>query len=209
MWELHVVLHEYIECQLTSNGCRLEPMLGRIAESRTAVLCPEIDIIDAQRLSYHGVGGGSVGGFWWSLHFSWRPMPRREMERRSSNIDPIRYWCRQTLTTMPNMVTIPEWWQLADFSSFWFWLYNSYRCFATNNCQHKKRVYYTITVSNALLYVPGSYCTNTFIYTPQCAHVGWHDDSKILLENAIKPLWKPAKHDQCWAFISVCWQFMQ
>jgi len=70
---------------------RLEPMLARIKEKRTAVVCPEIDVIDAHTLAYNGVGGRSVGGFWWSLHFSWRPLPKHEEKRRKSSTDPIRY----------------------------------------------------------------------------------------------------------------------
>ena len=69
---------------------RLEPLLGRIKEDRTAVLCPEIDLIDMNTLQYGGVGSNSVGGFWWSLHFKWRQMPLRELVRRQSVIDPIR-----------------------------------------------------------------------------------------------------------------------
>ena len=74
-------------------------MLARIAEKRDAVVCPSIDIIDAQTLAYHGVGGSSVGGFWWSLHFSWRPIPQHEQLRRKSSTDPIRYtaWIRGKL----------------------------------------------------------------------------------------------------------------
>ena len=69
---------------------RLEPLLARIKESRTAILCPEIDVISAHSLQYSGVGGRSVGGFWWSLHFSWRPMPKQEDRRRKAPTDPIR-----------------------------------------------------------------------------------------------------------------------
>ncbi len=43
---------------------RLEPLVSRIAESPRSVLCPEIDVIDANSLQYSGVGGSSVGGFW-------------------------------------------------------------------------------------------------------------------------------------------------
>ncbi|XP_046350020.1 probable N-acetylgalactosaminyltransferase 9 [Haliotis rufescens] len=68
----------------------LEPLLARIKEDRTAVLCPEIDSIDKDTLQYGSTGSFSVGGFWWSLHFSWRPIPQRERERRKSNVDPIR-----------------------------------------------------------------------------------------------------------------------
>ena len=71
--------------------CRLEPLLARIKEDRTAVLCPMIDLIDKDTLEYGGTGSFSVGGFWWSLHFSWRPIPIREHKRRKSEVDPIRY----------------------------------------------------------------------------------------------------------------------
>lgn len=70
-------------------------MLSRIKEDRTAVLCPEIDLIDKDTLQYGGTGSYSVGGFWWSLHFSWRPIPTHEKERRAAltngDISPIRY----------------------------------------------------------------------------------------------------------------------
>ena len=65
-------------------------MLARIKEKRSAILCPEIDIISAQDLHYSGVGGTSVGGFWWSLHFSWHGMPAHERKRRKAGTDPVR-----------------------------------------------------------------------------------------------------------------------
>ncbi|XP_041367869.1 probable N-acetylgalactosaminyltransferase 9 [Gigantopelta aegis] len=68
----------------------LEPLLARIKEDRTAVLCPMIDLIDKNTLEYGVTGSFSVGGFWWSLHFSWRPIPEHEHVRRKSSIDPIR-----------------------------------------------------------------------------------------------------------------------
>ena len=71
-------------------------MLNRIGEERTAVVCPEIDSIDAHTLKYRGVGGAGVGGFWWSLHFSWRPISKREQLRRKTKTEPIRY-LRDTL----------------------------------------------------------------------------------------------------------------
>ncbi len=71
---------------------RLEPLLARIGEDRTAVVCPIIDVISSKTLDYNGGGGHSVGGFWWSLHFSWRPLPEREKARRKSRTDPIRYF---------------------------------------------------------------------------------------------------------------------
>ncbi|XP_069110920.1 probable N-acetylgalactosaminyltransferase 9 isoform X3 [Argopecten irradians] len=68
----------------------IEPLLSRIKEDPTAVLCPEIDLIDKDTLQYGGTGSFSVGGFWWSLHFSWRPIPKHERDRRKSDVDPIR-----------------------------------------------------------------------------------------------------------------------
>lgn len=82
----------YFLCSGKTFYCdRLEPLLARIKEDHTAVLCPEIDLIDKNTLQYGGTGSFSVGGFWWSLHFSWRPIPQHEQRRRSSAISPIRY----------------------------------------------------------------------------------------------------------------------
>ncbi|KAI6220092.1 hypothetical protein M3Y99_01620800 [Aphelenchoides fujianensis] len=46
--------------------CRREPILQRIKDERTAVVCPIIDFISAETLAYSGDQSvGSVGGFWW------------------------------------------------------------------------------------------------------------------------------------------------
>ncbi|XP_059168210.1 probable N-acetylgalactosaminyltransferase 9 isoform X1 [Physella acuta] len=80
----------FLDSHCEVNTGWIEPLLNRIHEDRTAVLCPEIDLIDKNTLQYGGTGSASVGGFWWSLHFSWRPMPNREVQRRSSPIEPYR-----------------------------------------------------------------------------------------------------------------------
>lgn len=69
---------------------RLQPLLARIKEDPKAALCPEIDNIDQETLNYGATGSFSVGGFWWSLHFTWRPIPDHEQKRRKSDIDLIR-----------------------------------------------------------------------------------------------------------------------
>ncbi|ELU00789.1 hypothetical protein CAPTEDRAFT_190622 [Capitella teleta] len=84
--EVLVFLDSHCEC----NVQWLEPLVARIKESRSALLCPMIDVIDAKAMSYNGIGAGSVGGFWWSLHFSWRPLPQRERKRRKSSVETIR-----------------------------------------------------------------------------------------------------------------------
>ncbi|EFO18497.1 glycosyl transferase [Loa loa] len=54
----------------------LEPLLARIKENRSVVLCPIIDHISAETLAYSGSDRlANVGGFWWSLHFRWDPLP--------------------------------------------------------------------------------------------------------------------------------------
>ena len=35
-----------------------------------------------------GTGDGSVGGFWWSLHFNWLPVPQRIRSAQKSRVDP-------------------------------------------------------------------------------------------------------------------------
>ena len=57
---------------------RLEPILARIKEKRSAVVCPLIDSIDDKTLMYYGGGqGGARGIFSWSLFFDWGQMPTR------------------------------------------------------------------------------------------------------------------------------------
>ena len=70
--------------------CRLEPLLARVKEDRKLLVTPAIDLIDLNTLAFEGSGSGSVGGFWWSLHFTWWPIPRRERLRRNAETDPLR-----------------------------------------------------------------------------------------------------------------------
>ncbi|XP_064614410.1 polypeptide N-acetylgalactosaminyltransferase 1-like isoform X2 [Liolophura sinensis] len=80
----------FLDSHCEANTGWLEPLLARIKEDRRAVLCPEIDLIDSHTIGYHGSGSYSVGGFWWSLHFSWRPIPQQEKDRRKHSTDPMR-----------------------------------------------------------------------------------------------------------------------
>ena len=69
---------------------RLEPILYRIHQDRTVVLCPMIDAINDKTLEFSRQGGLAVGGFTWALHFTWRSLPEREQKRRTSEADPAR-----------------------------------------------------------------------------------------------------------------------
>ena len=66
-------------------------MLAPIAEDRTKVVCPIIDVIDDKTLAYSNNGGYQIGGFSWSLHFTWQDV--EVMGRNTSSVhytDPIR-----------------------------------------------------------------------------------------------------------------------
>ncbi|PAV82512.1 hypothetical protein WR25_19770 [Diploscapter pachys] len=76
-------------CEATTGW--LEPLVARIAEKRTAILCPMIDSIAAETMAYHGDPyATAVGGFSWALHFTWESMSQKEQQRRKSPTDHIR-----------------------------------------------------------------------------------------------------------------------
>ncbi|CAF1460935.1 unnamed protein product [Rotaria sp. Silwood1] len=78
----------FLDAHCEANVGWLEPLLFRIKEKRSAILCPMIDMISDHDMSYGGTGSGSVGGFWWSLHFTWIPTPQRILDAQKSKIDP-------------------------------------------------------------------------------------------------------------------------
>lgn len=81
----------FLDSHCEANHGWLEPLVQRIKDKPSAVICPVIDFISADNMAYSGDGHvGSVGGFWWSLHFRWDSIPAAEQERRKSPIDPVR-----------------------------------------------------------------------------------------------------------------------
>lgn len=71
----------------------LEPLLSRIHQDSTAVVCPVIDVISDKTFEYHYKGDASaisVGGFDWNLQFNWHSVPDREKKRRKNPYDPLR-----------------------------------------------------------------------------------------------------------------------
>lgn len=72
--------------------CRAEPLLQRIKEDRTAVVCPIIDVIDDKTMEYyHGNGEFfQIGGFTWSGHFTWINIPSYEAKRKKHHHSPTR-----------------------------------------------------------------------------------------------------------------------
>lgn len=80
------------ECWVTTKKfdiCRLEPLVQRIRDKRTAVLCPMIDAISDETIAYPDYTGSvQVGGFSWSLFFTWEELP--ETEKQKTPIDIVR-----------------------------------------------------------------------------------------------------------------------
>ncbi|XP_078796096.1 polypeptide N-acetylgalactosaminyltransferase 13 isoform X2 [Oryzias latipes] len=70
-------------CECTEGW--LEPLLARIKEDRTAVVCPIIDVISDETFEYMAGSDMTYGGFNWKLNFRWYPVPQREMDRRKGD----------------------------------------------------------------------------------------------------------------------------
>uniref|UniRef100_A0A3P9AI73 Polypeptide N-acetylgalactosaminyltransferase n=1 Tax=Esox lucius TaxID=8010 RepID=A0A3P9AI73_ESOLU len=81
----------FLDCHCECHEGWLEPLLHRIKEEPSAVVCPVIDVIDWNTFQYLGnPGEPQIGGFDWRLVFTWHPVPEYEQRRRRSAIDVIR-----------------------------------------------------------------------------------------------------------------------
>ncbi|XP_053570375.1 polypeptide N-acetylgalactosaminyltransferase 4 [Bombina bombina] len=81
----------FLDCHCECITGWLEPLLERIAENETAVVCPVIDTIDWNTFEFYmQTGEPMIGGFDWRLTFQWHSVPVKERQRRKSRIDPIR-----------------------------------------------------------------------------------------------------------------------
>ena len=71
----------------------LEPLLDRIAADKSTVVCPVIDVIEDETLRYlyGSARSTSIGGFDWGMQFTWHAIPDSERNRRTHDIDPIRF----------------------------------------------------------------------------------------------------------------------
>ncbi|XP_028820317.1 polypeptide N-acetylgalactosaminyltransferase 12 [Denticeps clupeoides] len=81
----------FLDCHCECHEGWLEPLLQRIKEEPTAVVCPVIDVIDWNTFQYLGhPGEPQIGGFDWRLVFTWHTVPDYEQQRRKSPTDVIR-----------------------------------------------------------------------------------------------------------------------
>ncbi|XP_030407490.1 polypeptide N-acetylgalactosaminyltransferase 12 [Gopherus flavomarginatus] len=81
----------FLDCHCECHEGWLEPLLERIGEDESAVVCPVIDVIEWNTFEYLGnAGEPQIGGFDWRLVFTWHVIPEREQKRRQSKTDVIR-----------------------------------------------------------------------------------------------------------------------
>uniref|UniRef100_A0A452QT42 Polypeptide N-acetylgalactosaminyltransferase n=1 Tax=Ursus americanus TaxID=9643 RepID=A0A452QT42_URSAM len=81
----------FLDCHCECHEGWLEPLLQRIHEEESAVVCPVIDVIDWNTFEYLGnPGEPQIGGFDWRLVFTWHVVPERERMRMRSPVDVIR-----------------------------------------------------------------------------------------------------------------------
>uniref|UniRef100_A0A8C6QIV8 Polypeptide N-acetylgalactosaminyltransferase n=1 Tax=Nannospalax galili TaxID=1026970 RepID=A0A8C6QIV8_NANGA len=81
----------FLDCHCECHEGWPEPLLQRIQEKESAVVCPVIDVIDWNTFEYLGNSGEpQIGGFDWRLVFTWHVVPQRERDLMQSPIDVIR-----------------------------------------------------------------------------------------------------------------------
>uniref|UniRef100_A0A8C8C3J1 Polypeptide N-acetylgalactosaminyltransferase n=2 Tax=Oncorhynchus tshawytscha TaxID=74940 RepID=A0A8C8C3J1_ONCTS len=81
----------FLDCHCECHEGWLEPLLHRIKEKPSAVVCPVIDVIDWNTFQYLGNSREPhIGGFDWRLVFTWHLVPEYEQKHRRSAIDVIR-----------------------------------------------------------------------------------------------------------------------
>nr|XP_020469784.1 polypeptide N-acetylgalactosaminyltransferase 15 [Monopterus albus] len=84
--EVLVFMDSHCECQ---KGW-LEPLLERVAQDRTRVVSPIIDVIDWQTFQYNATRWPVRGVFDWRLDFHWESNPQLQDEDPDSDDEPMR-----------------------------------------------------------------------------------------------------------------------
>ncbi|XP_054847435.1 polypeptide N-acetylgalactosaminyltransferase 11 isoform X3 [Eublepharis macularius] len=79
----------FLDSHCEVNELWLQPLLTPIRESRKTVVCPVIDIVSADTLTYSS-SPVVRGGFNWGLHFKWDLVPLSELEGPEGPTAPIK-----------------------------------------------------------------------------------------------------------------------
>ncbi|CAN9503989.1 unnamed protein product [Ophioblennius macclurei] len=81
----------FLDCHCECVPGWIEPLLERIGENASTIVCPVIDTIDWNTFEYYMQSEEPmIGGFDWRLTFQWHAVPEVERKRRQSRSDPIR-----------------------------------------------------------------------------------------------------------------------
>ncbi|KAL0276844.1 UNVERIFIED_CONTAM: hypothetical protein PYX00_004322 [Menopon gallinae] len=78
----------FLDSHIEVNTDWIQPLLSRIAESKTNVVVPIIDIINAETFKYSS-SPLVRGGFNWGLHFKWENLPKNTLKHDEDFIKPI------------------------------------------------------------------------------------------------------------------------
>uniref|UniRef100_A0A4W4EL31 Polypeptide N-acetylgalactosaminyltransferase n=1 Tax=Electrophorus electricus TaxID=8005 RepID=A0A4W4EL31_ELEEL len=81
----------FLDCHCECVPGWIEPLLERISQNESTIICPVIDTIDWNTFEFYmQTDEPMVGGFDWRLTFQWHLVPEVDRKRRKSRTDPIR-----------------------------------------------------------------------------------------------------------------------
>ncbi|KAL7829528.1 hypothetical protein AOLI_G00304130 [Acnodon oligacanthus] len=81
----------FLDCHCECVPGWIEPLLDRIRQNESTIICPVIDTIDWNTFEFYmQTEEPMVGGFDWRLTFQWHSVPEVDRQRRKSRTDPIR-----------------------------------------------------------------------------------------------------------------------
>ncbi|XP_029518799.1 polypeptide N-acetylgalactosaminyltransferase 4-like [Oncorhynchus nerka] len=81
----------FLDCHCECVPGWIEPLLERIGENESTIVCPVIDTIDWNSFEFYmQTDEPMIGGFDWRLTFQWHAIPEVERKKRKSRIEPIR-----------------------------------------------------------------------------------------------------------------------